>query len=49
MKHKTEASLAFKNAVNKTEIACDEHTKFIDLSNITAQFKKKKKAGGSFS
>lgn len=42
MKHETEASLAFKNAVNKTEIACGEHIKFIgDLSNLTAKLKNK--------
>lgn len=44
MKHKTEASLAFKSVVNKTEIACDEHMKFTgDPSNLTAKLKKKKK------
>lgn len=50
MKHKTEASLAFKKTVNKTEIAHDEHIKFIgDFSNLTAKLKKRKKTSGSLS
>lgn len=40
MEHKPAASLASKNVLNKPEIACDEHIKFIDLSNLTAKSKK---------